>query len=75
MGVQAFAAEISEGLQELEQDFAYRRWVIERLNVTARLVVEDGEQIVYVESLVNLQPKQLLLKSSGSAGRSWSIRR
>jgi hypothetical protein len=75
VGVQAFAAEISEGLQELEQDFAYRRWVIERLNVTARLVVEDGEQILYVKSLVNVQPKQLSLKSSSSAGRSPGIRR
>lgn len=45
--LQAFAAQVAEGLAERDDDFDFRRFVIDTLDVTATLVVEDGEKVVY----------------------------
>ncbi len=46
--MRAFVAVLAKGLPDAERDFAWRRWVIERLDVRGRLVVVKGVKMVEV---------------------------
>ena len=46
--IRRFAAEVREGIDTVEMDFASRRHLIETLNVEAVLAIEDDEQVLYV---------------------------
>ena len=52
MDLEAFAAEVAEGIESAETNFQTRRWIIERLNVVGELAVENGERVVYVECIL-----------------------
>jgi site-specific DNA recombinase len=43
----AFAAEVAEGLEAADEDFAMRRRIIELLDVRVTLAIEDGEKVIY----------------------------
>ena len=45
--LQEFAAQVATGLDNADHDFSIRRNIIEILDITATLTVEDGEQVVY----------------------------
>ena len=47
--IMEFTAVMKEGLKEAEQDFGKRRWIIDALDVTARLTVEDGKKVAHVK--------------------------
>jgi site-specific DNA recombinase len=59
VGLQAFAAEVAQGLASSEQDFAFRRFVIETLEVSATLTVEDGEKVVYARCILGDSKRKL----------------
>ncbi len=46
-GLQAFAARVGDGLADAADDFDFRRFVIDTLDVTATLAVEGKEKVVY----------------------------
>jgi len=50
--IEQFARQVAEGLEIAEGDFQMRRRVIEALDVSAMLALEDGEKIVYVQCLL-----------------------
>ena len=41
--------EVSEGLEIANVTFEEKRWFIERLDVTVRFAIEEGQQIVYAQ--------------------------
>jgi site-specific DNA recombinase len=45
----AIMEEVGEGLDLATADFEKRRWIIEKLNVKARLAVEEGQRVAHVE--------------------------
>jgi site-specific DNA recombinase len=47
-----FAAQIVEGLADAEEDFAFRRFVIENLDVRVTLAVEDGQKVALARCLL-----------------------
>jgi site-specific DNA recombinase len=56
-----FAAQVADGLARSEDDFEFRRFVIETLDVSGRLTVEDGQKIVIAGCV--LGEKRLSLSS------------
>jgi hypothetical protein len=64
--IQAFAASIAEGLANSDDDFDFRRFVIETLDVWATLTVEDDEKIVYVRCV--LGERELAIESTTIRG-------
>jgi len=57
--LQAFVAKVATGLDVAEADFETRRKVIEALNMTATLAVEEGQQVAYVSFLLDKKAYQL----------------
>ena len=53
-GVQQFAARVGQGLESA--DFETRRRVIEALDVTVTLAVENGQRVAYARCLLGSQP-------------------
>jgi site-specific DNA recombinase len=51
-GLQAFAAQVGEGLADADADFDFRRFVVDTLDVTATLAVEDEEKVVYARCVL-----------------------
>ncbi|MFC2045942.1 zinc ribbon domain-containing protein [Chloroflexota bacterium] len=51
--IQAFAAEVAEGLKASEENFQMQRRIIEELDVQATLATEDGQKVVYVRWLID----------------------
>jgi len=47
-----FAAQVAEGLADAEADFAFRRFVIENLDVRVTLGVEDGQKVALARCLL-----------------------
>jgi site-specific DNA recombinase len=52
LGLQAFAAQVGEGLADADDDFEFRRFVVDTLDVTATLAVEGEEKVVYVRCVL-----------------------
>jgi site-specific DNA recombinase len=50
--LQEFAAQVAEGLADAEGDFAFRRFVIENLDVRVTLAVEDGQKVALARCLL-----------------------
>jgi hypothetical protein len=50
--LQDFAAKVGRGLDLAASDFQTKRRIIEDLNVTATLAVEDGQMIAYVSCIL-----------------------
>jgi hypothetical protein len=63
-GVQQFAAKVGKGLESA--DFETRRRVIEALDVTVTLAIEDGEKIAYGRCLLGTQPLSVASMTSHS---------
>jgi len=47
--IQDFTRKVSQGLDKADSDFQTQRQVIEALDVTVTLSVEDGQKIVYLQ--------------------------
>jgi site-specific DNA recombinase len=78
--IQAFAAEVAEGLSAVEEDFQTQSRIIEELDVQATLAIEDGQKVVYlrwlIEEYVTLpiaytSPRCSDSSRSGALGRLW----
>lgn len=52
LSIQAFAAEVAEGLSAAEDDYKIKRRIIEELDVQATLAIEDGQKVVYARWLI-----------------------
>jgi site-specific DNA recombinase len=52
LGLQAFAAQVGEGLADADADFDFRRFVVDTLDVTATLAVEGEEKVVYARCVL-----------------------
>ncbi len=50
--LQEFATQVAGGLDKADRDFGVRRGIIEILDVTATLAVEDEEQVVYARCVL-----------------------
>ena len=46
-----FVGQMGEGIMEADKSFKKRRRLIDQLNLTARLAIEDGERVAYVSCL------------------------
>ena len=66
MGIKAFAAEITEGLETFRDDFEGRRRLIEILDVRVTLNVEDGQKVAYAQC--RLGEKRLPVASNTTIG-------
>ncbi len=55
-----FAARVADGLARSDADFAFRREVIEGLDVSIRLAVEDGAKVVIARGLLGGQKLPLV---------------
>jgi len=60
-GLQAFAAQVGEGLADADEDFDFRRFVVDTLDVTATLAVEGEEKVAYARCV--LGDEELFLSS------------
>ena len=57
---------VADGIEVADTDFNKRRWLIVTLDVQARLAVENGEQVVYVQCLLSESDCHLLpIRQSG----------
>ena len=60
-----FAEEVQRGVTQAEEKgFEARRRVIEDLDVQVKLAIEDGEKIVYVYSVINVEGERLSVLSN-----------
>jgi site-specific DNA recombinase len=59
--IKKYTRELAAGLDEAEEDFASRRYVVEMLNVSAKLVVENEEKVAYVTCVFKIKPDRLLI--------------
>jgi hypothetical protein len=50
--LQDFAAQISEGLDEAEVDFATRLRIVNELEVEATLAIEEGEKVIHAHCIL-----------------------
>ena len=64
----AIMEEVGEGLDLATADFEKRRWIIEKLNVKARLAVEEGQRVAHAECYAGYET--LSIASSTSCNRS-----
>ena len=67
--LQEFAAEVATGLDKADHDFGVRRNIIEILDVTATLAVEDEEKVVYAKCVFGQESLRFINSPSGGAGR------
>lgn len=73
--LQGFAREVADGLEVANQDFATRRRIIETLDVTVTLVVENGEKAIYAQFWLGKQVLPIapnsttVLREVGESGR------
>jgi site-specific DNA recombinase len=65
LSVAEFAKVISAGVKEAEGDFNKRRELIEALNVTGRLAVENGAQVLYLHCVIGEDVRIVYNSSSG----------
>jgi len=63
-----FTERIRDGLEAAEEDFSMRRQIIEVLDLTARMAIEDAEKVVYVKCLMS--EDRLSIASTPSRGGS-----
>jgi hypothetical protein len=68
--IQDYTAEVGDGLKIAEDDFATRRRVMEALDVSATLAVENDERVVYAQCLAMPVNDGLSLVSNGSSALS-----
>ncbi len=62
--IRDYAAEVRAGLDIANASFPERRWLIEKLNVTVTLTVEDGQKIAYVQCVLGEdKPKRLQIET------------
>ncbi|MFC2046567.1 recombinase family protein [Chloroflexota bacterium] len=66
--LQAFAAQVANGMDAAEQDFETRREIIELLNVEGTLAVEDEQKVIYVRCM--LGDEELSIASKNTCSRS-----
>jgi site-specific DNA recombinase len=67
----AIIREVGEGLDLACADFDKRRWIVERLNLTATLDFdEDGQMVAHVECYAGYDTLSIVSSSSGSG--TWS---
>ena len=60
--------EVGEGLDLATADFEKRRWLIEKLNLSARLEVIDGEPVAHVECYAGYQTLSIVSVSPRTRG-------
>jgi site-specific DNA recombinase len=68
--MQAFAAEVAEGLAAAEEDFAARQRIVDMLRLEATLAVENDEKVVYVRCMIGEAMLSLSPNGSGISRRS-----
>ncbi len=64
--IKQLAAVIGPGLEKADLDFALRQQFIRELRVTAKLAVEDGERIIYVQCIIPDSETRLSIDSATS---------
>ena len=57
--------EIAAGVDEAEEDFDARKYIVEMLNVSAKLMIENDEKVAYVTCVFKIKPERLLIASPG----------
>ena len=64
--LQAFAAEVAQGMDAAEHDFETRREIIELLNVEGTLAVEDEQKVIYVRCMLGDEELSIASKNTCS---------
>jgi len=72
VNLQAFVAEVAEGLAAAEDDFEARQRIVDMLRLEATLTVEDDEKVVYVRCMLGEAMLSLSSNGSGTSPRSAS---
>lgn len=73
MTITEFTGAIAAGLELARQDFNKRRQIVELLNVSGEMVVENGERVVYVTAAFGTLKQRLSI--DGDTTRSSSVNR
>ena len=68
--LQAFTARIAVGLPNSEQEFQFRRFVVDTLNVEATLVLQDGQKFVDIRCDLGTDKVHFPVVSTSSRARS-----
>jgi len=61
--IYGFAKSIGKGLQLAETDPAYKREIIEALDVRAIFAVENSQKVVYVQCVLDEEPERFGIPS------------
>lgn len=64
--VAEFIADMADGFEASERDFNRRRRLIEQLDLTARLTIEDGQKVAYIKCLAGKGRSRIVNTSSSS---------